>query len=216
MNSMLGKVVSSHQRDWDERLPYVLSAYRASQHEVTGFSPNYLMFGRETRAPIDLVYGKPPDSDRPETTYSAYTLDLMERMEDAYRLVREQLRVSAERRKRRYDMKVRPARFVPGDYVWYYTPRRYQGRSPKWSRTYTGPFVVVEQTGLVNYKLRKSRHARPFIAHVDKLRPCYDEGLTGELPSSDMMDRQEAMPSPGQAATTDRPRRVIRLPVRFQ
>ena len=32
LNSMLGKVVCETQRDWDERLPLVLAAYRASPH----------------------------------------------------------------------------------------------------------------------------------------------------------------------------------------
>jgi len=32
----LRKVVSTHQRDWDERLPIFLLAYRASTHETTG------------------------------------------------------------------------------------------------------------------------------------------------------------------------------------
>src|SRR5678816_18677 len=221
MNSMLGKVISSHQRDWDEVLPYVLSAYRASQHEVTGFSPNYLMFGRETRAPIDLVYGRPPEEERSAVTYSAYVEEYAARLEDAYQLVREQLRVSAERRKRRYDLRVRPARFAPGDRVWYYSPRRYQGRSPKWARMFTGPFIVVEQTGPVNYRLRKNRQSRPFIAHVDKLKPCYDaifdEAVGAAVPSSDATNETSAPPSPTvPAATTDRPRRTTRPPVRYQ
>jgi len=33
LNSMLAKAVSDSQRDWDERLPLVLSAYRATPHE---------------------------------------------------------------------------------------------------------------------------------------------------------------------------------------
>jgi len=40
LNSMLAKVVSDSQRNWDECVPYVLVAYRATQHESTGFSPN--------------------------------------------------------------------------------------------------------------------------------------------------------------------------------
>ena len=229
MNSMIGKVVSSHQREWDEILPYVLSAYRASQHETTGFSPNYLMFGRETRAPIDLVYGRPPTDDTQPATYSAYTTDLAERMEGAYRQVREHLRVSAERRKRRYDLKVRPARFAPGDRVWYFTPRRYQGRSPKWMRMFTGPFTVVEQIGLVNFRIKKSRQSRPFVVHVDKLRHCYPEGLDS-AEEIDATDDREAMPSvglsttsrndasapSGPATTTERPRRATRPPLRYQ
>jgi hypothetical protein len=32
----LQKVVASHQRDWDERLPLFLLAYRASTHDTMG------------------------------------------------------------------------------------------------------------------------------------------------------------------------------------
>ena len=56
---MLGKVVSESQRDWDERLPLVMAAYRASPHSSTGFSPNRLFLGRENRMPLDLVMGLP-------------------------------------------------------------------------------------------------------------------------------------------------------------
>ena len=35
LNSVLGKLVSSNQRDWDERLPFALAAYRASVHSST-------------------------------------------------------------------------------------------------------------------------------------------------------------------------------------
>jgi len=61
LNSMLAKVISEDQRNWDEKLPYVMAAYRASIHESTHFSPNFLMFGRENRAPVDLLYGRKPD-----------------------------------------------------------------------------------------------------------------------------------------------------------
>lgn len=46
MNQMIGKMVSDNHRDWHEVLPIVAAAYRASVHESTGFSPNYLMFGK--------------------------------------------------------------------------------------------------------------------------------------------------------------------------
>jgi len=36
LNSMLGKVVQENQRDWDERLPFVMAAYRAAKHQSTG------------------------------------------------------------------------------------------------------------------------------------------------------------------------------------
>ena len=37
-NSLLAKTVEAHQRDWPQRLPYVVAAYNATVHESTGFS----------------------------------------------------------------------------------------------------------------------------------------------------------------------------------
>ena len=57
LNAMLGRVVSESQKDWDERVPVVMAAYRAIRHEATGYSPHFLMFGREVGAPIDILMG---------------------------------------------------------------------------------------------------------------------------------------------------------------
>jgi len=61
MNSILAKIVSEHQRDWDVRLPFAMAAYRASRHVATGYSSNFLVLGREVRAPPDIVFGSPED-----------------------------------------------------------------------------------------------------------------------------------------------------------
>src|SRR5688572_27655923 len=211
LNAMLGKIISSHQRDWDEVLPHVLAAYRASIHQVTGFSPNRLLYGRENRVPLDLVYGRPPGFELDNATYSSYVEDLAERMETAYREVREQLRRAAERRKHDYDLRVRPATFDVGTSVWYFTPRRYQGRSPKWQKLYCGPYEVLKQCGPVNYLLRKSPKSPPFVAHVDKLKHCFQSARED--------DTNDNQPTEGHSEVFNshpRPRRVIRKPVRFQ
>jgi hypothetical protein len=56
INSMLGKVVGENLKDWCELLPFDMAACRACRHESTGFSPNFLTFGREVRTPVDLVW----------------------------------------------------------------------------------------------------------------------------------------------------------------
>ena len=45
---MLAKVIVQNQKDWDDHLPAVMAAYRASRHEPTGYSPNFLIWGEKT------------------------------------------------------------------------------------------------------------------------------------------------------------------------
>ena len=63
---MLTKCVSSDQRVWDRKLPFLMLAYRSSEHESTGFSPNRMMLGREAELPVNLLYGPPPESRQDE------------------------------------------------------------------------------------------------------------------------------------------------------
>jgi len=42
LNTMLGKVVDEKQRDWDVHVAYVMTAYNATVHRDTGFTPNGL------------------------------------------------------------------------------------------------------------------------------------------------------------------------------
>src|SRR3989442_13553560 len=70
-------------------------------------------------------------------------------------------------------MRVRPMRYAVGQWVYYYCPRRFVGRSPKWQKMYGGPYLVTQVMGPVNVRLQASRRATPFVSHIDKLKPCY-------------------------------------------
>lgn len=58
--------IAEEQKQWDQHLPKVLLALRASTHETTGFSPSMLMFGRELRLPIDAMRGEPLSEQSPD------------------------------------------------------------------------------------------------------------------------------------------------------
>jgi hypothetical protein len=79
VGELLRKVVASHQRNGDERLLLFLLAYRASTHDTTGLTPAGLVFGRELRLPCDLLFGAPPDKERPTTDLAA---DLVDHLHD--------------------------------------------------------------------------------------------------------------------------------------
>jgi len=121
--------------NWDDYHAYVMAALRASRHESTGYSPNYLMLHREVRSPADLVYGLAESSE--PTSYDDYVETVRDHMRTAYDLVREHLGIAAERNKRYYDAKVRPICYAAGDRAYYYNPRKYAGRSEKWARNFS-------------------------------------------------------------------------------
>ena len=114
LNNMLGKVVAENQKDWDMKLPFVMAAYRASQHESTGYSPNYLVFGRELRAPLDVVLDLPQNRDG-AMNYDAYVSELDERLRYASRAVKAHLGRVANRAKRHYDLRVKRSRYEIGE-----------------------------------------------------------------------------------------------------
>ncbi|UYV74165.1 hypothetical protein LAZ67_11002276 [Cordylochernes scorpioides] len=52
---MLSMYVNVEQRNWNAALPYVTFAYNTSQQENTGFSPFYLIYGRDVETPLDTI-----------------------------------------------------------------------------------------------------------------------------------------------------------------
>ena len=94
-----------------------MAAYRASRHESTGYSPNFLTLGREVRGSVDVVYGVVEEGPIKET-YDSFVEMIRTRMTDAYSEVRKVLKRSAERNKRYYDCKVRPQKYSVGQWVY--------------------------------------------------------------------------------------------------
>jgi len=54
---MLSIFVHANRDDWDDHLPYLLMAYRATIPDSTGYSPHKIMFGRELICPCDIIAG---------------------------------------------------------------------------------------------------------------------------------------------------------------
>ena len=231
LNSMIGKIIHDNHRNWHDLIPQILAAYRASEHSATGYSPNKLMLGRECRAPIDLVLGTLGDSNI-IISYNDYVKQMQERMLYCYESVRNHLSVAAERRKRSYDMSVRPKQFQVGQKVLYYYPRRYRFRSPKWQKMYIGPYEVVKQLGPLNYVIKKCNGRQEIIVHIDKMKPylghLYDShGDTSyhEIsdnndigpPNTDTLDeRLGTVDNPPTTSLSSRPARSRKIPGKYR
>lgn len=168
LHNMLAKLVADNQRDWSSVLPMCVFAYNVSRSEATGYSPYYLMHGREAICPLDLMC-ETPEQEGP-AGIPEFVVQLQTRFTKAFQCVNETQKTRTERMKRSYDANVRNRPFTVGDFVYYYYPRTRPGHTAKWTRFYTGPFKILRAVNDVNYVISKSPKAKSIIVHADKLK----------------------------------------------
>lgn len=113
--SMLGTLESSQKKDWKTFVHPLVHAYNATRHETTGFSPFYLMFGREPHLPIDIAFGI--DRGRKSESLGKYAATLRSRLQEAYRTASSKVHHSQGKQKADYDKKVKGATINIGDHV---------------------------------------------------------------------------------------------------
>lgn len=113
--SMLGTLEKDEKRQWHKHVPALVHAYNCTTHESTGYTPYYLLFGREPRLPIDLVFGL--EKGQNSKSYSSYISDLKQRLRDAYRVTTKVADKARKKQKMVYDAKIRGAVLQLGDRV---------------------------------------------------------------------------------------------------
>lgn len=81
--SMLGTLNPKQKQSWSQHVSLLVHAYNCTRNDATGYSPYYLMFGREARLPVDVCYGTSADGDN-EATYSQYVDKMRNELKQAY------------------------------------------------------------------------------------------------------------------------------------
>ena len=55
--NMLGTLEDHQKSDWKSYVPSLVHAYNSTRHEITGYSPHFLMFGRYPRLAVNAFLG---------------------------------------------------------------------------------------------------------------------------------------------------------------
>ena len=148
LTNMLAKRVERCGADWDQHLPFVLFAYRASMQESTLESPFFLLHGRDPRLPSALDLD--PPSRPEEVPLDSYKEELVSNLSEAWDLARHQVKRAPKAQKKAYDRRSKDVHFGVGERVFVYMPQDKATKAYKFARPFHGPFRVVEvwETGL--------------------------------------------------------------------
>ena len=112
---MLGTLEPDQKSDWKAYVSPLVHMYNSTKHDTTGYSPYFLLFGREPRLPIDVLL--PSKETGQPKTYTKCVADLKKRIRYAQELVEARIGKAGEANKEWYDRKVRGATLQPGDQV---------------------------------------------------------------------------------------------------
>ena len=166
-------LVSTHQKDLDKHLPFVLFAHRVAPNASTNESPFYLLYGREPRLPLDASLLL-PDSNV-STSVSELRARLATSLEESWKLIASNTQLAQERMKLQYDKHATPVPFDVGSKVWVYTPKNRKGLSKKVAYNFHGPYRVAVKLSPVHFKLRTMDN-RPVTVpvHVNRMKPYRD------------------------------------------
>ena len=123
---LIRKYVNEKLNNWDLYLPFLTAAYRSTVHPSTGFSPNFMMFGREVILPVDMLFPNKNSQQRLETC--EYVSELCD-----------------------YDIHIADHKYSVGDLVY---KKKFVRK--KLDVLWVGPFVVVRNISDVVYEIKRS------------------------------------------------------------
>lgn len=155
-------------------------AYRSSEHKPTGFTPNYTMFGREFRLPVDVMFGGSSAAFR---SVSQYVQESGRTMGKAFDIVRDNTEGKQRYEKLWYDRRVKGPTYQVGDHVLLHRPAVGKGRSKKLHSPWAGPYVVKKALSDGVYRVQYMGGQEGKIVHYNNLKRVPDG--TGGMEAND-------------------------------
>ncbi|KAL7824891.1 hypothetical protein SRHO_G00343510 [Serrasalmus rhombeus] len=183
---MLGTLEPDKKRKWSQHISHLVHAYNCTPNEATGFSPYYLMFGRDARMPVDLCFGTSSD-DTSKNTYLRYITDIRKELKTAYELAEAAAAKQNKGNKQRYDKKIKFSQLLPGDRV-LIRNLGLQGKhklADRWSST---PYVVESQmSNLPVFRLKPEDGSGPIkTLHRNHILPLGHKVCLDSVQSSSL------------------------------
>jgi hypothetical protein len=164
------KTLIKDQTDWAKLLPAVCLSYRSTPTVAHGFTPAKLVYGFDPPLPINLTLINEVNTT-PEV--DVYLRDLITRLEIIRDAAKLNLEEKNEKTKSQHDTFAKYPAYHINSKVYLYDKRVAKGHSPKLSKSWAGPYEIVEAFDNFVYKLRNCRTGKLIKSriHSNRLKP---------------------------------------------
>jgi hypothetical protein len=174
MNQGLSHYVNASGTNWDTLIPQYLMAYRTTPHGSTGYSPYYLLHGREMVLPTTQDIKAQISPKVTGTDYEGKLENLKASLNLAYRIVRRDIRKANAKNRQYYDRKAKERSFRVNDLVYLFNPARKRGQSSKFQFPWTVPYRILAKLSDLHYRIANTQ-GREFTVHVNWLKRAYNQ-----------------------------------------
>ena len=190
---MLRTLDENQKHRWHEKVNKMIFAYNSTKHESTGYSPFYLLFGREPKLPIDTILGTGRNDEI--VTHSQYAKTWRDQMTEAYRIAADRVAKRKEADQRRWSENPMLTSLRPGDRVLIKNVGERGGPGKLRSHWEQQVYVVksVKDDDGVVYAVQPEGYtkAKVRVLHRNLLMPC------------------GSLPTPTHDANTTTPRKIM-------
>jgi hypothetical protein len=114
---MMGTLTNEKKGDWKSYVSSLVHAYNCTKHDSTGYSPFFLMFGRQPRLPIEVSLGVDPNGAADAKISENYVEQLRKRLNYAHELAAKNITKAGGRYKTNYDRRSHATKLEVGDKV---------------------------------------------------------------------------------------------------
>jgi len=181
VKTLLGSYIGKNQRNWDRNLNYVAASINTAVHEVTGYTPHFLLFGEEWHSDgaYKRVYcdkGHLPEIERDKKPV------LSEQLEELRESIVQRLQRAYNINSRYYNMRRRDVDYQVGQVVY---RRNFEQSSAadyfsaKLAPKFVGPFTIEKKIGYKAYLLRDVNGKTDGPWHVKDLKAGPESGDEG-------------------------------------
>ena len=167
--SCIQKQVDLNGTNWDLFLQPTAFAIRSNVTNHTRLSPSELMLGSKLNQPVDFISPSPTTSFQHGQS-KKFAETLRNRIKLCSETVNSNLRKSREIMKTSYDKNARRHNFKIGDKVMLWKPYKKSGIARCFQPNWDGPWVILENTGSTNCKVRKNN--QELNVHFNQLKHC--------------------------------------------